>query len=212
MTSRFFFLKADVDVDAVGPQVDEVHIGQISFVEDAGVVLPLHGQPGDRRGGQARVRAEEAFQCRDEVLAGQAMQVQQRQYLGDLRGLAAPGRQDHRSEPASFTGDLVDALVVDPRRVDLDRAGGREHLTRHGVAVAHHQTVAVLVELVGVRVDVGGDLGLQRCGEHPPRALTHEVIDQRHARRRGCWRHLGVGNYREHGRTLPTRVDARVSA
>jgi hypothetical protein len=139
------------------------------------------------------------------------MQVQQRQDLGDLRGLAAPGRQDHRGELASLAGELLDALVVDSRRVDLDRAGGGEHLARNRVAVAHHQAVAVLVELVGVRVDVGGDLGLQRRRQHPPRAVAHNVVEQRHATRRVGWRHLGVGNYREHGRTLPTRVDARAS-
>ena len=49
------------------------------------VVLPLRGQPGDRRRGQAGVGAEEAFQRRGEVLAGQAVQVQQRQHLVDLR-------------------------------------------------------------------------------------------------------------------------------
>ena len=198
-------------MDAVGPHVHVVHTGQIALVELLRLVLPLHGQPGDRRCGQAGVGAEEPLQRGDEVLAGQAMQVQQRQHFGDLRGLAAPGRQDDRRELASLAGELVDALVVDSRRVDLDHARGGEHLARNGVAVAHHQAMAVLVALVGVRVNVRGDLGLQRCGEHPPRAVSHDVVEQRHALRRVSWRDLGVGNYREHGRTLPTRVGARAS-
>jgi hypothetical protein len=196
-------------VDAVGPHVHVVHSRQIAGVEGSGVVLPLHRQPGDRRGGQARVGAQEPLQRWDEILAGQAMQVQQRQHLGDLRGLAAPCRQDHRGEPAPLPGALVDAFVIDPRRADLDRAGRGQHPPRRRVAVAHHQATAVLVELPGVRVDIRGDLGLQRRREHPPRTVTHDLVDQRRARRRGRWRHIGVGNYREHGRTLPTRVGAR---
>ena len=77
------------------------------------------------------------------------------------------------------------------------------------MAVAHHQSAAVLVELAGVRVDVGGDLGLQRRREHPTSPVTHDLVDQRLARHHTGWRDLRVGNYREHGRTLPTRVGAR---
>ena len=50
------------------------------------------------------------------------MQVQQRQDLGDLRGLAAPGRHDRRGEPLPLAGVRVGALVVDPRDGHLDRA------------------------------------------------------------------------------------------
>ena len=59
---------------------------------------PRHGKlianVGDHRGRQARGRAEELAQRRDEVPAGQAVQVQQRQHLGDLRGLPRPRWQD----------------------------------------------------------------------------------------------------------------------
>ena len=47
------------------------------------------------------------------------------------------------------------------------------------IAVAHHQAVAVLVPLGGELGDVGVDLGLQRLGQHPPRAFPHDLIDQR---------------------------------
>jgi hypothetical protein len=40
-------------------------------------------------------------------------------------------------------------------------------LPRLGAIVAHDETPAVLVEPTGMRVDVPGDLGLQRRGEHP---------------------------------------------
>jgi hypothetical protein len=52
-----------------------------------------------------------------------------------------------------------------------------------GTAITHHQTPAVVVKLVRVCGDVRGNLGLQRSGQHPPRALTHDLVDQRPAGR-----------------------------
>jgi len=46
------------------------------------------------------------------------------------------------------------------------------------VAVAHDQPVAVLIEMVGMGIDIGGDLGLQRRREHLPRAIAHDLIEQ----------------------------------
>jgi hypothetical protein len=48
-------------------------------------------------------------------------------------------------------------------------------------AVAYHQPPAVLVTLADMAGDVVIDLGLQSLGEHPPRALTNELVDQRRA-------------------------------
>jgi len=53
------------------------------------------------------------------------------------------------------------------------------------VAVAHDQAVAVLVTLVGERGDVGVHLGLEGLGQHPPRALADDLVDQRHPLRGG---------------------------
>ena len=134
------------------------------------------------------------------------MQVQQRQHLGDLRGLAAPGRQDRRGEPAAFAGFRVGAPVVDPRRGHLDRTGAGQHLAGLVGAVAHHQPAPVLVALVAERGDVGLDLGLQRLGQHPPGTLADDLVDQR--RRPRAAGVIGVGgsrNYGEHGSYLPDR-------
>jgi hypothetical protein len=73
------------------------------------------------------------------------------------------------------------------------------------VAVAHDQPVAVLVALVGELGDVGVHLGPQRLGQHPPRALPDDLVDQRPRR---AARVVGRGlvmNYLEHGRTFPNR-------
>ena len=76
------------------------------------------------------------------------MQIQQRQHLRDLRRLPGPRRQDRRGEPPTLTGRLVDALVVDPRLPHRDRSRSRGHLPGAVVAVADHQPVPVLVDLV----------------------------------------------------------------
>ena len=147
--AEFLLLEADLEVDAVDPQVDVVGARQIALPEGLGLVLPLRGQPGDRRRRQPRTRAEELLQRRTEVAGGQPVQVQQRQHLGHLRGLACPRRQDRRGKPLPFIGIGVDALVVDPR-------GGHRHRTRRGqhlalvvIAIADHQPSPVLIDLIG---------------------------------------------------------------
>ena len=200
------FFEADVDVDPVGPQVDIVHTGQVPGREGALLGLPYLGQLGDHRRGQPGRGAEELAQRGHEVPGGQAVQVEQRQYLGDLRTLAAPRRQDRRGEPRPFAGVGVGAAVVDPRRGDLHRAGAGEYLAGLMRAVAHHQPATDLVALADEPGDVGVDLGLQRLDQHPAGALPDDLIDQRHtAVSAGV---IGVGssrNYGKHGSYLPDR-------
>ena len=66
------------------------------------------------------------------------------------------------------------------------------------------ERVALLVDLVAVCIDVGGDLGEQRRGEPLPRVVTSQLVEQRPTHR--CWGVLvGLGpflNYLEHGRTI----------
>ena len=73
-------------------------------------------------------------------------------------------------------------------------------------AVAHHQPAPVGIALVGEPSDTIIDLGLQRLGEHPPGALTDEVIDQSQATRpAGVVLAGSSSNYGEHGSYLPDR-------
>ena len=81
------------------------------------------------------------------------MQVQQRQHLGHPRRLARPRRQDRRREPGPLTRFRIDALVIDPRPADRHRTGRGDHLPGLVVAVADHQPVTVLVDLVDELID-----------------------------------------------------------
>ena len=153
------------------------------------------------------VGAEELGQRRREVRGGEPVQIEQRQHLGDPRGLARPGRKDRRGEPLPLTGRLVGALVVDPRRAHRHRTRCRGHLPRLVVAVADNQPVTRPVELVDVGLDVAGDLGGQRRGQHLSGTIAHDLIEQRRPARL-----VGLGlilDYLEHGRTFPNqRVNA----
>ena len=69
--------------------------------------------------------------------------------------------------------------------------------------------MARLVDLTQVGVDVGGHLGLQRRREHRPGTVTHDLVEQRPARRAVLVGRIGVVDYLEHGRTfLNQRVNA----
>jgi len=176
--TRLHLSQAYAQVNAIGPDVDVIGGGQVALAERGVVGLPLLSEPGDRGGRQTGRRAEELLQRRHEVTGGQAMQVEQRQPFADLRGLAAPGRQDRRGEPLALARGLIDPFVVHPRGIHLDRPGRRCHRARLVVAVAHDQAVALLVPLVGQLGYVGVDFCLQCGGQYPPRALTDDLIDQ----------------------------------
>ena len=203
--AQLVLAKADVHVDAVGPHVHIIDAGQVTVHERAGLALPVLGQPGDHRRGQARAGAQELTQGRHEVAGGQAVQVQQRQHLGDLRGLACPWRQDRRGEPHPPARGRVGALVVDPRRGHPDRPGAGHHGARPGGPVAHHQPVTVLITLAREPLDIGVDLGLQRHGEHPAGALADDLIDQRRGRTVRRQRAGQVRDYCKHRVCLPGR-------
>jgi hypothetical protein len=132
------------------------------------------------------------------------VQVEQREDLADFRGFPAPGREYFRREPLALTRRLVHALVVYARRLHHDRPGGCGHGPLSVVSVADDQTAASLVALACQLGYVLVDLGLQGRGEHPPRALADDAVDQG----------TGLGgavlvNYAQHGRAFPTRAATR---
>ncbi len=192
-------LQPYAQVDTVGPDVDVVRGGQVALAERLVVGLPLGGQPGDGGRGHAGRGAEELLERGHEVPAGQAVEVEERQHLVDLRGLAAPRRQGHRGEPVALAGCPVDALVVDAWGLHLDRPGRGGDLPGLVMAVADHQAAPALLSLVGQLGNVGVDFSLQSGGQHPPRALADDVVDQG----AGLGRSIGT-HYAQHGRAFPT--------
>jgi len=74
-------------------------------------------------------------------------------------------------------------------------------------AVADHQPVPVLIDLVLVCLDVGGNLGQKRRREHLPRTVAGELVEQRptDGRRDVLLGPVLLVDYLEHGRTFPSR-------
>jgi hypothetical protein len=47
------------------------------------------------------------------------------------------------------------------------------------VAIADHQPVTRLDDLAAVGIDISGDLGLQRRGQHLPGTVADQLVEQR---------------------------------
>ena len=71
--------------------------------------------------------------------------------------------------------------------------------------VADDQSVTILIDLMGMGVDVGGHLSLQRCGQHLPGPVADDLIQQRPTASSVTVGRLRIVNYREHGRTFPNQ-------
>jgi len=100
-------------VNAIDPDVDVFPLGEVSFHELLTLFLPLLGQSSYRGRRETGLRAEKLLQDRDEVPAGEPVQIKQGQDLCDLQRAAHVGRQDHALEPSTVAG-LVEASVIDP--------------------------------------------------------------------------------------------------
>jgi hypothetical protein len=100
--ARLRLPQACAQVDDVGPDVDVVAGGQIALAERLVVGLPLLGEAGDPRRRQPGRRPQELLECGHEVARRQAVEIEQGQHLADLRGLAAPRRQDRGGEPLAL--------------------------------------------------------------------------------------------------------------
>ena len=109
----------------------------------------------------------------------------------------------------SVVTDAADAQSnsqAHPRLLDRHRPCCRGHLPLGVVAVTDHQPMTVLVDLVSVRLDVAGDLGLQRRCQHPPSTVAHDLIQQRRPHRRAGRAGLAAFmDYLEHGHTFPNQ-------
>jgi hypothetical protein len=168
----------DADVDAIDEPVGIAVEAQPTAAKRLVLGLPSLGQPLDRARRQtAGVLAKQVPQRRREVAGREPVQVKDRQHFGHLRRPPRVRRKDPRAEPLALPGLLVDALVVDPRSTDRDRAGPDRHLPLTSPAVADHQPAALLIDLAIERGDVVVDLCLQRRRDHPPSALPSELVE-----------------------------------
>ena len=81
---------------------------------------------------------------------------------------------------------LIDAAVVHARLMNLDRTDAAENRPRLVVAVAHHQAAIRSIDLVLVRLDVLGDLVLDRLMKCPAGSLAGDLLQSEIHDRLGC--------------------------
>ncbi len=148
-------------MDAVDPHIHVVAVGQVPLTEPPVVFLPDRREACDVGRTEARrVIAQQHRQRLVKIPRRQPPQIEDRPHLGD-RGRTTPIRgQDPTREALALTV-RGHALVVHPRRGDLQRAGPAGHVSRPGSAVADDQPTPLLVAFLAVRVDVLCDLDRQ---------------------------------------------------
>ena len=152
--SRVFF-QADVEVDAVGPDVGVADGVQRPLAPGFVLLLPHAQQAGDRGGRETghRLSAQQRRQRLLEVAGGEAAQVQHRDRFFQPRRFAHVRRQNAAGEMS------IGTTVMHPRRAQAQLASAALDRPLPGLAIAHHQGVALLI-LAAVAADVFVDFGL----------------------------------------------------
>jgi hypothetical protein len=167
------FFPADVEVHAVGPDVDVALAGQRPLTPGVVVLLPGGLEPGDGRRRQVGgVDAEDRPEGLGEVAGADALEVEPGDQLVQALGPPQVGGQDGGGEPLALLGW---ATVLDPGLLDRDRADARLDGPLGEVAVADHLAASGLIPEVGAGVDPGGDLGLDGLGEHASRPVAEDL-------------------------------------
>ena len=98
--------------------------------------------------------------------------------LLDAFRAAQVGRQDFGRE-TELAALFIDATIVDARRPDLDRADAAEEGVLSGLAVAHDQPPALLIDFVLMGFDVGGDLGFDGGHQHLAGSFVQQLVERR---------------------------------
>jgi hypothetical protein len=153
-------------VDAVGPNVDvalvlERAAAPLLLLLDPGLLEPNDG----RRRQAGSLRADQVLQVLREVAGGDALEVEPGDQLVDRLRPSKVRRQNLARETEALA-ILVNSSIIDARLLDVDHTDSGLDLARLAVAVSHNQPATVLVSLVGMIVDVCGNLRLDRLRQH----------------------------------------------
>ena len=164
-------LQASLHVDAIGPEVDVALGGEVTLAPACVLVRPGVLEPPDRRGREATgVLAKQSQECLLEVAGRDALEVEDRnQHLEALR-TACVRRQDRRREPNPF-GAFARA-VAHTWTAYRDRTDAGHDFALGQMPVAHQPLAAVVGELVGMAVEQGRNLGLDRLRKQRSRAVA----------------------------------------
>jgi hypothetical protein len=136
------------------------------------------------------------------------MQVQQRQHLGDPRDLRAHGGKitEENRDRAPVTSSVRLSLT----RGALTWTAPEDVSTSRGAADPLRTTSRrPTASTWSAWASTYAATSAQRRRQHPPRTITHDLIEHRPTRRAVDSTPLLLGDYREHRRTFPTRACRR---
>ena len=158
-------------MDAIGPEVDVALGGEVTLAPACVLVRPGVLEPPDRRGREATgVLAKQSQECLLEVAGRDALEVEDRnQHLEALRPPRI-GRQNRRRKADAFPA--VADTVTHARATHRDRTDAGHDLAFGQMSVAHQPLAAVVGELVGMAVEQGRNLGLDRLRKQRSRAVA----------------------------------------
>ena len=172
-------LEADVEVNAIGPDVDVIAVGERALLPRVVLALPRAYEPRDHARREAgSIVAEQRRERAAEVAGRQAAQIQRRKELRNRLRLAKVRGQDLARELLPLAVD--DVLVVDARRTHFEHARAHRHRARLRAAVANDERVPRRVSHAAVSLDVRLDLRFQRLFQHPLRSFTRQAIQRGH--------------------------------
>ena len=160
-----------VDVNTVGPDVDELLAQEVTAVPFLVFLAPLLLETDDDFGTEALgVLAEQCLQGFGVIACRDTLQIEPRDQLLDAPALPQIGRQDRRREDHS----LIDAprLVLHPRLLDLERPRARHDGPGREVTVSNNLLPATLIRSASVFREEGVYFALQGSVEYLPGSLT----------------------------------------
>src|SRR5579871_5744052 len=160
-------------MDAVGPNVDVPLSFQGPFAPGLVLLFPARLEPDDRGGRQPwSVWPEKRLEGLREIARAHALEIEPGDQFLEAFGLTQVGGQNCRGELLALFGG---ATVVHAGLLDLDRSNPREDCPLGEVAVAHDLLPTVLIPEVGMLIDPGADLRMDRLRKELAGAFAKDL-------------------------------------
>src|SRR5437870_7844591 len=199
------FLQADVEVHAIGPEVDILLARERTSRPLAMFLLPGFAQACDGAGREPAGFSRGANQCLQrlgEVIAGNALEIEPGNQFLDRLALAQVRRQNLGAEP--LAPGFRPPTITHPRLLDPNRPHARGDRTLRQIAVAHDLAMASVIHQMLAGGDPLAHFEIDGLREQPLSPIVKNL--RQHIATAGRWKWEGVGDRLVHGGVLLARV------
>ena len=163
--------RQSLHVNAVGPEVDVALGGEVAPAPAHVLVRPGVFEPAYRRGREATgVLAKHSEERLLEIAGGDALEIENRDQHFEALRTARIGRQNRRRKADAFRA-FADT-VAHARAANGDRADAGHDLALGQMPVAHQPLPPIIGQIVGMAVEQGCNLGLDRLRKQRSRAVA----------------------------------------